>query len=210
MRTLFCLILLVSSVVGVCQEAKPFHLNTKRQKTRVFIICRGTSAKANLIVRQFNLMDSNTTHIAIGYVHNKSLRIYGVEDSPGSKSALKYDSLSSYTGSRDVLYWSVWEFSVKPGVWRRVKKACTGYERRRIVFDYDFRLDNPDTLYCSEFCANVLKKARIKRLRIYPNLTQLNGLFFFFLNRKELEYYPVDFFQTTSLFAKVYQWKKSE
>ncbi len=75
-------------------------------------------------------------------------------------------------------------------------------------FDYNFKLNLDDTLYCSEFCSRVLNNALIEGLNFKPTKFELNNkLLESILNRKIIEYFPVDFFEMNKGFEKIYEWK---
>ncbi|HMI79925.1 MAG TPA: hypothetical protein VK484_14095 [Ferruginibacter sp.] len=179
------------------------------KENTIYIFCRGTASKSSLIAHTFNLMDTNITHIGIGFADGKNVRIYNVSDNAGTlKSALTIDSLESYIKAPDIFYFSVWECNNSAEEFNRLKTSLSEYASRQIVFDPFFMINTGDTLYCSEFCATVLANVNPRSYFFEPSVSILdNTMFESYLGRKKLIYFPVDFFETSSNFRKIFSYK---
>ena len=181
------------------------HVLIANNPKDVFIICRGTQGKRNCISKVFNYTDSNISHVGLGIYIGNQLRVYSVEDINHGVSALKCYSLEQFLYPADLFYCSIWFASSSRIEWRRIKRYCKQYFKRKIGFDYQFTLGNGDFLYCSEFCAEILNKAFVGKLEFKPCHILLNGLYEALLGRKNLTYYPVDFFQQSGFFRCIYE-----
>jgi len=67
--------------------------------------------------------------------------------------------------------------------------------KRKVKYDY----------YCSEFIYRVLKKVGGKKFGFNPINKKLNAFYSNALHRIEFVYIPVDFFQSFTIFEKVYE-----
>ena len=181
------------------------HADLLREET-IYIFARGTTLKSNLVSHKFNYVDTNITHVGIGYIKNGHVLIYNVTDNGNSAaSALVIDSITSFIKGEDVFYFSIWECDNKNAAYQPVLKGLQAATTTKIKFDPFFSLYN-DALYCSEFCYKILSAVPLLNGRFVPRELDLNNeLYENILNTKVLRYFPVDFFQTGSLFTKVYE-----
>ena len=181
----------------------------KLSEDRIYIFCRGTRSKAYLLAHKFNMRDTNSTHVGIGFYHDQRFFIYNViDEAPKDKTALVVDSLSSFLSSNEVYYFSLWECANNQRELALLKQQLTSYVNRKITFDTQFRLAEDDSLYCSEFCAQVLNNFGGGKFEFFPLNKPLNNpLFEAVLGRRNISYYPVDFFQTSAFVRKVYEWR---
>lgn len=179
----------------------------KLTKTEIYIICRGTLRKSALIAHTFNYTDTNITHIGVGFIENGKLLIYNVIDIyEKNKSALIVDSLESFLLDKDAYYYSIWKVESNYKEVEKLKLSCFKIAQKKIFFDIAFNNTYDDTLYCSEFCVRALKMANNKKFNFYPAKKKLsNALYEAVLKRKELIYFPVDFFQKDNRFKKIFE-----
>lgn len=175
---------------------------------KFYIVGRGTKTKASLIGKKFNITDSNLTHVGIGFVNEGNLKIYHVSDvSDASGNALRLDSIESFLFSDDVFYFAVWECNNTVFEFERLKAICSEMSKRKIYFDGSFIIRDDDTLYCSEFCATVLRKTSPGKYDFLPKKILIGDSFYgSVLKRQILSYIAVDFFQTSKYFTKVYEY----
>lgn len=178
-----------------------------KDRHAVFLVCRATKAKTNLITRTFNSRDSTITHVAIGIIRNGKFKIYSVEDRVTPATALRVGSLQNFLQPADIIAFSLWKALVSGRERRKIKKGLKSYNRKQVVFDYSFKIGNGDSLYCSEFCVLILQEAGIERFSFLPRKIEITGLYEAFLKRKQLVYYPVDFFQETTVFTRLIEKK---
>lgn len=90
----------------------------------------------------------------------------------------------------------------------KAKKTCLQMFRKPVWFDGSFIIANDDSLYCSEFCARVLNNLGVTALKFNPITIELKNAFFqSVLERNFLTYFPVDFFESTNLFKKVFEYR---
>lgn len=172
----------------------------------IYIVCRATKNKQNIIAKDFNLKDSLITHIGLGVKTNNGLIVYNVSNfkKSASASSLVIESLDEFLKIDDLIAYSVWSIKVKDIVkidklYNLIKKS----QEIKVEFDYDFSLDNGKTkLYCSEFVYNMLTLSGIIA-NVEPVVKKLNPFYSKALKRNELEYIPVDFFQINEDFQKV-------
>jgi len=207
--TLFLFCISMNIVFGQEKNAGITHDQLGLKENTIYMFCRGTASKSSLIAHTFNLIDTNITHIGIGFSDGKNVRIYNVSDNAGTlKSALTVDSLESYIKLPDIFYFSVWECNNSAEEFNRLKTSLSEYASRQIVFDPFFRINADDTLYCSEFCATVLASVNRRSYLFEPSVSVLdNAVFESYLGRKKLIYFPVDFFETSGNFRKIFSYK---
>lgn len=173
----------------------------------IYLFCRGTLRKANLISKKYNINDTNITHIGIGYLENNRTNIYNVSDVfETNQGALLIDSINSFISVDGAYYLSIWQCNNSNSEFEKLKGICKNYKSKRIVFDAHFTISNDDTLYCSEFCVDVLRKLNAKKFKFVPSYKKINNLLYeAILKRKSLSYYPVDFFEVNRNFKKIYE-----
>ena len=174
----------------------------------IYLFCRGTTTKSGFIARDFNLKDTNITHVGLGHAENGSFRIYNVTDTRGFDNALLIDSVASFIAEEDVYYFSIWECKSTKRDIGALNKILKRFLERKIIFDISFQLNKDDTLYCSEFCATLLNETNPRQYHFEPVKRKLNDrLFTAILKREELIYYPVDFFRTNKNFRKLCEFR---
>lgn len=177
----------------------------KFEQNTLYLFCRGTIAKSGLIAEKFNNTDKQITHVGIGYLDKNELKIYNVTDCDSSKTALLIDNLDSFT-SNGTYYLSIWKCNNNELEFLKLKKICSAFSKHKVYFDYSFTLNENDTiLYCSEFCSRVLKQINSKKFDFKPKKMKLESYYQALLNREELIYYPVDFFEGSTYFTKLFE-----
>lgn len=87
----------------------------------------------------------------------------------------------------------------------KFKSSIVEYLKRRIDFDYSFKMNNDDELYCSEFASQVLAKTNAEKFYCLPETKKLNLFYSRALHRETLVYIPVDFFTKFNVFTKIYE-----
>jgi hypothetical protein len=177
----------------------------------LYIICRGTKSKAGVIAKQFNIIDSVVTHVGIGYIDEGVLKIVNVTNEPTTtSSALIFDSYLSYTSSSDVFFVGIWRAELNSMEYLKMKRIIDSISNKKIIFDYSFLLTNNDTLYCSEFCANILMYVNKNKFYFPPTILDIKDpLLRVFLKRDRLIYFPVDFFKKNKLFEPMISYYKN-
>ena len=170
-------------------------------------MCRSSQSKKNIIAEDFNLKDSLITHVGIGYIEKDSLVLFNVSNDKKDKnySSLLRESLRSFVHQDGISYYSVWEYKTNVSEIETIKTVINEYLKRRIDFDYAFRINNDNDLYCSEFVYEVLSKTDTKKFHCLPEIKKLNAFYSRALHRDILEYIPVDFFTKFNVFTKIYE-----
>ncbi len=206
---MFCKLVVGMSILCTCislsVHAQELHnldsakILMRQQPTSIFIFTRGTRRKSALIGKQYNYVDVQSTHVGIGYIDQQKEYIYHVTDERQEGSALRKETLKEFYGAADVYYGSIWKLDATEAQVKKLKDICQMYLARKIYFDSNFLLASNDTLYCAEFCVQVLEQLNV----FYParKLAINNLLYERILNRKTLIYYPVDFFITDKRFV---------
>lgn len=179
--------------------------NLEFEQNTLYLFCRGTIAKSGLIAEKFNTTDKKSTHVGIGYLDDNILKIYNVTDCDSSKTALVIDDLDSFTTS-GTYFISVWKCNNNEQEFIKLKQICSAFSKRKVYFDFSFTLNEKDTvLYCSEFCSRVLKQINSRKFDFKPKKMILEPYYQALLNRAELIYYPVDFFEESPYFSKLFE-----
>lgn len=212
MKYYFSLLLLMMPFTLIAQEYENISTAIKKiepDENSLYFFCRGTLRKSSLIAQKFNIADTNITHVALGFFEMGKPVIFHVSDNcsvPGC--ALRIDSLQSFLNTQDIYYFSIWQFKTDEIVVKKAKKACLEMFSKPIWFDGSFIIANDDSLYCSEFCARILNNLGEAAIKFDPITVELKNAFFqSVLERNYLTYFPVDFFQNSNLFSKLFEYR---
>ena len=201
---LFIVCLLFNFEPGQSQHLKNFDKINLGQQA-FFLVTRGTRSKGDFIAQKFNISDKCSTHIGIGIIENGSLKIFNVtNEEKDSPSALVREAIERFINQPDIEYFSIWECRASPEELQELQLLLYDYLKRKVAFDFDFSADDDANMYCSEFCAKILKTLHPDSH--YP-LTEikLDPFYSLALERKILLYWPVDFFQSNARFKKIYE-----
>jgi hypothetical protein len=210
MKYLLITILLFVRLLASSQRGQIRAIDLEKisfSESSFYMVCRGTLSKAALIGRQFNISDSNVTHVGIGLASGNKLLVYNVSDNYSfyNNSSFRIDSLNSFIDAPDTYCLSIWKCNSTSEEVNALKIICSSYIKRQILFDAFFNISNDDTLYCAEFCAGVLNEVN-PAFNFKPISVILdNELYKAYLKRTVLIYFPVDFFQVNANFKKIYQ-----
>lgn len=173
----------------------------------VYIVCRSTSNKKNIIAKDFNIKDTLITHVGLGLYLRGEMKIYNVSINKKNKmgSSLIKESISEFKNIKDITYISIWKKCISKIQLKNLKKDLKSYENKVIDFDSNFKLIEEDlSLYCSEFVYLLLKKSGILNIDYSPQKKKLNGMYKTILG-ENFEYVSVDFFQLNENFKKVFE-----
>lgn len=180
------------------------HTTISFREDSFYLVCRGTQQKKGFIADKFNIKDKNSTHIGLGIYENGILTVFNVSNISGEKSDLIQEKIDDFIQISDVFYWSVWECKSSKNELLKLKKNLQLYASKKITFDTDFESNN-GKLYCSEFCAEILKKLNPNKFQFRLSKKPLDYLYCIALRRTVLYYYPVDFFQSNKNFKKIHE-----
>jgi hypothetical protein len=170
----------------------------------IFIFTRCTGLKVEYIAKDFNIIDTLSTHVGIGLKVNNEYKIYNVSnDVKIQNSSLICENLESFINLEDIKYYSIWELNVNNIEMKMISEIFDEYNKLKIDFDFDFNIQNDNKFYCSEFVYDVLQKINSKKFYYIPLKKDLNQFYQRILNRSNLEYIPVDFFREMDLFKKI-------
>ncbi|MCP9753060.1 hypothetical protein [Ferruginibacter sp. HRS2-29] len=194
---------------GIYAQEKPVSVDfgkCRLESMAVYMVCKGTRSKIPIIGKEFNLRDTNITHVGLGWIEKGRLIIYNmVNDQPDK--GFRQDSIADFLRGNDIYYWSIWKTVASNEERERIRKFVSGIAVLNPKFDNMFDLDNGDSLlYCSEFCKRALFMMAPEKYSFPPVKIPLNNpLYESILDRKILTYIPVDFFQGSPLFEKIYE-----
>jgi hypothetical protein len=170
----------------------------------IYVFNRSTDLKREYIAKDFNQIDTLSTHIGIGFKTKEGYLIYNVSnDKVIDGTALIVESLESFISIENISYYSIWKIKLKSKEFLKFKKVLKYYKGIEVTFDYDFTLKNDNRLYCSEFVYNVLNDVDNLKFSFKPKTVELNPFYGSALKREVFKYIPVDFFQTLGLFIKI-------
>ena len=189
-----------------------FNLNVIAQKSiefntsKLYLVTRSTENKQNIIAKDFNIKDSLSTHIGIGYFENQKFKIYNVSNIEvnTNDSSLIIDSYESFINLKDFKYCSIWSCVLEVDKMNKFKQILKTFENKKLTFDHEFDLKN-SSYYCSEFVYNVLKLLDEEKFNFTPKTIVLTDFYKNVLKREKLKFIPVDFFQTNQLFTIEYE-----
>lgn len=166
-------------------------------ESSIYILGRSTTRKRRIIARDFNVNNPLLTHIAIGLYQQQELRIYNITNiiSNPEDSALRIETVYDFINLEDIEYFGIWEIPLNKVEINKIKSALSKLITKKIVFNDDFKFNNGDHLYCSEFVYLMIKE--IESLNLDNSMIvkkKLNSFYSRALKRDYLEYIPVDFF----------------
>lgn len=177
-------------------------------ESSIYILGRSTTRKRRIIAGDFNIKDSLLTHIAIGLYQQQDLKIYNITNiiSNPEDSALRIETVCDFIDLEDIEYFGIWEIPLNKDEISEIKSALSKLIAKKIVFNDDFKFNNENHLYCSEFVYLLIKE--IKSLNIDDSLIvkkKLNSFYSRALKRDYLEYIPVDFFKNIKGIKLIFQ-----
>ena len=177
----------------------------KIDKNAIYLVCRSTKSKLNIVARDFNVKDSLITHIGIAYLENNELKVYNVSNFKTNKSgsSLVSEKLESFLDIKDIVYFSIWRIQSNEEELNRLKSILSEFEKRTIHFDNSFELKDDNYYYCSEFVYLILKKLDSSKYNFSPITITLNSFYSKALRTEKFIYIPVDFFQLENVFEKM-------
>lgn len=173
-------------------------------KNSIYIFTRSTAMKADYIAKDFNLIDTLSTHIGVGIKKDNEYIIYNVSNEKIiENTALICENLDTFLDVEGLLYYSIWEYKGTSLESENFRKILKNYLKTKIVFDYDFVLQKDNELYCSEFVQQILQQINEKKFYFRPIKKELNQFYKTALKRGIIEYIPVDFFTQIDHFIKI-------
>ncbi len=175
-----------------------------QEDTSIYVFNRSTDLKRDYIAKDFNQIDTLSTHVGIGLKTKEGYIIYNVSNEKIiNGSALVVESLESFIKVDNINSYSIWKVKLKRKEFLKFKKILRAYEEIDVTFDYNFTLKKDSQLYCSEFVYHVLNDVDDLRFYFEPKNVKLNQFYASVLKREYFEYIPVDFFQTFGIFIKI-------
>lgn len=183
------------------------QISMKQNSQSLFLVCRSTKSKQQIIATDFNLKDSLITHVGLGIIENEILQVVNVSNFKlnVNKSALIKESFSSFIDLKDISYVSIWKLEISKKQLIKLKIILNSYSSKIIKFDNFFVLDEKNELYCSEFVFKVLQELNSNKIKFEPIRKELNDFYAKALRRKHITYIPVDFFLTIPKIKKIYE-----
>ena len=171
-----------------------------------YIVSRGTNGKVGMMAGTFNTVEYCSTHVGLAIAEHGELQVYHISnDNPDRHTALVKESAEAFSTCEGAVYFSIWQYQSALDILPKLKSMLQNYAAKDILFDYDFNADDDSKLYCSEFCVNVLQAVNNRAFN-YPLATiKLDALCSFALGKEILAYWPVDFYQSSGDFKKVYE-----
>jgi hypothetical protein len=190
----------------VKSDIKHDVIKLKFSTRKLYVFCRGTHSKSALIGKKFNLNDTVSTHAGIGLLENGALKIYNVTtDHFGINGALKIENITSYVSDDDIFSLSLWEVFLNKEEMKKARQYLDSYKNKKVFFDYQFKADASDTLYCSEFCANIFTYINKRKFNFSPSVKKIDDeIITIMLKRNEVTYYPIDFFYNNKYFIQTH------
>jgi hypothetical protein len=176
----------------------------KLNEDNVYLICRGTKNKQNLIAENFNMAHKEITHIGLGLIENNSLNIYNISvDKKVNNSSLVVETWEDFKNLPDIFYIGAWAIPSHKNDIAKLKSILRKYTEMEIAFDYDFNLEDNNNFYCSEFVAKVLNE--LDRFIFTTFKKEAISILKRIINKDEFEYFPVDFFLQNPDIIPVYE-----
>lgn len=197
------IVLTLLSNDSAAQFSKAFDKAVK--DSTCYLIATGNRSKTALIAGQFNLKDSISTHVGIVMKVDGKSTVFHVTDGKTEYNAFRIEPLDTFLSADHVYYASLWRIRLPTDDYDSIVTALEEFKSASIRFDFDFETGNGNSLYCSEFCAAVLMQSGDLNLHFRPVRKELPEFYRSVLKRDHLVYYPVDFYQNSTSFLKVFE-----
>lgn len=181
-----------------------FSFENKLNEDNLYLVCRGTTKKQNLIAEKFNITNKQITHIGIGFLNNNELIIYNVSiDKKINNSSLIIETFEDFINLSDIFHLEIWEINSNQSDVVKLKSTINKYIEKKVGFDYSFNLDDNKNLYCSEFVAKILNG--LNDFQYNPCKKESNKLLKSIIKSDIFEYFPVDFFLQNPNITKIFE-----
>lgn len=181
-----------------------FSFENKLNEDNLYLVCRGTTNKQNLIAEKFNITNKQITHIGIGFLNNNELIIYNVSiDKKINNSSLIIETFEDFINLSDIFHLEIWEINSNQSDVVKLKSTINKYIEKKVGFDYSFNLDDNKNLYCSEFVAKILNG--LNDFQYNPCKKESNKLLKSIIKSDIFEYFPVDFFLQNPNITKIFE-----
>ena len=176
----------------------------KPDDNNIYLVCRGTTSKQNLIAENFNIRNKKITHIGIGFKHQQKFTIYNVSyDKKINNNSLLVETLDDFIAIPDIFHLEIWEINSNKGDVAKLKLILNKYLNKSIAFDYYFNLNDNENFYCSEFVAKILNG--LNDFQYNPCKKESNKLLKSIIKSDIFEYFPVDFFLQNPNITKIFE-----
>src|SRR5688572_14720317 len=99
-KSFIALLIAWSNLFG---QASPFP-DVRFMEGKVYLVARGTKSKQSLISKNFNSVDSNITHVGLGY-HEPiagGLTIYSISTEKKKSNALLVENIHDFMSPKDI------------------------------------------------------------------------------------------------------------
>ena len=187
-------------------SSSSFSFQKKLNEDNIYLICRGTTNKQNLIAHKFNITNKQITHIGLGIFSNKHLNIYNISiDKQINNSSLIIEKIEDFINLSDIFCLEIWEIKLDRQNIIKLKSILMEYTEKSIHFDYSFNLNDNENFYCSEFVAKILNK--LTDFEYKSSRKESSKLLKSIVKNDIFEYFPVDFFMQNPKIIKIYEKK---
>ena len=196
--------------ISFCTNKNSFIFDDKiLVKDSIYLVFRGTKTKQGFFARDFNILDSLSSHVGLALYYKKGWRVFHISDYNDRFSDIRNHPTNVFFNIKKekINYISVWGIrNLSFADVSRIKKDVIGYESKKIKFDKVFVLDNKNKLYCSEFVNNIFTELDSVKYKIPLTERKLSGLYKQYFQKETLLYYSVDAFHLNSSFYKIKEW----
>ncbi|WP_438988812.1 hypothetical protein [Polaribacter sp.] len=196
--------------ISSCAYKNDFTFDDKiLVKDSIYLVFRGTKTKQGFFARDFNIIDSLSSHIGIALYYKKRWRVFHISDYNDNFSDIRSHPTNVFFNIKKekinyISLWGVKKLSATDV--SRVKEDIIGYESKKVKFDKMFALDNKNKLYCSEFVNNVFTSLDSVKYKIPLTKRKLSGIYKQYFQKDTLIYYSVDSFHSNLQFYKIKEW----
>lgn len=174
-----------------CAESSSI-LDISFENDKIYLFLKKTDTKYNKIISNYNVNNTNFSHVGIGFIEKNSIVIYEVINKEKGKNCLSKTNINSFYNIDEMIY-SGTILCIKNTTQDhilKIKEIIKDYSF--INYDSTFEIKNDNYFYCSEFVVDVLNRAKVMRFKKYKK--ELIDFHAHVLKRDTLEYYPVDMF----------------
>lgn len=206
MRSIFTLLCLLCIASTAISQNSYVIGNKKIDLEEGDIVFRSGIGKESAFIRDFSSSDKTFSHAGILFKKNNEFYVYhmlgGIINFNGQ---LRKDKIEDFVRYPDNECFGVYHANLNKAQIARFKIYLDSIEKRHVVFDMSFRLDNKDSLYCTEMIIAGIKFATNNAFQLKPkiiDLTKTRYRYAFTGDKTRFAFYPIDMLQHSYFLKK--------
>lgn len=185
-------------------------------RNKIYLVFRETDSKNGFVSKNYNITSSSMSHVGIGFFNsNDVFKVFHIDlksndDDKNNDVMISGINDFFYLNDCDVLAGEIWEFENEFS--RSEFSEMFIYmdsvsNVKDLKFDIDFNYANSTKLYCSELVSKFLVEFSNDYAPVLKNV-KLKKIHELYINKKNVDCIPVDYFMTLSNFKRKMYFKK--